>query len=171
MLKCKLSLIQIFLYTDRIIFVFSHIWTQLENLSKYGKMRIQKCPYTGKYGSEKARILAFFIQWSPRKAALTFSKLRDWRPVTLPYIYFLDDFNQMCITAIFYSTYYQKRYIEYCLLPSANNVKQSSNESCFDTGKALFPDMMALSHHFELSPGYLRSLFLCKKKKTGEIYI
>ena len=38
------------------ISVFSEI------LSKYGKIPIRSCPHTGKYGSEKARISAYFIQ-------------------------------------------------------------------------------------------------------------
>ena len=77
MLKYGLSLIRIFPYMNRIIFVFSRIWTELENLSKYGKMRIRFCPYTGKYGSEKACISAFFIQWSPREVVLIFIKVGD----------------------------------------------------------------------------------------------
>ena len=60
--KYRLSLIRIFPYVDKIVSVFSRIWTELENLSKYGEIRIRFRPHTGKYGSEKARILAYFTQ-------------------------------------------------------------------------------------------------------------
>ena len=58
--KYGLSLIGIFRYMDRIISVFSRIWTEIR-----------------KYGSEKASISVFFTQWSPRKGVLVFSKVGD----------------------------------------------------------------------------------------------
>ena len=36
------------------------IWTEYPILFKYGKIRIQFCPYTGKHVSQKARISAYF---------------------------------------------------------------------------------------------------------------
>ena len=53
MMKYGLSLIRNFLYLDKIF-----------PYSKYGKIRIRFCLYTGKYGLEKARIWAYFTQWS-----------------------------------------------------------------------------------------------------------
>ena len=50
------------LYVGRIVSVFSRIWTESLILSKYGKIRIRFCPYTGKYGSKKARFSGYFTQ-------------------------------------------------------------------------------------------------------------
>ena len=86
MLKYGLSLIHIFPYMERITSVFFCIWTESENLPKYWKIRIRLCPYMGNYRSEKARSLAFFTQWSPHEGVLIFSKVVDWRHVTLLYI-------------------------------------------------------------------------------------
>ena len=51
-------MIHIFSYMDRIVSEVSCIWTEYQSLSIYGKIRIQFCSYTGKWGWEKARILA-----------------------------------------------------------------------------------------------------------------
>ena len=50
------------LYVGRIVSVFSRIWTESLILSKYWKIRIRFCPYTGKYGSKKACISGYFTQ-------------------------------------------------------------------------------------------------------------
>ena len=50
--------------TDLLSSISSGIWTEAGILSKYGKIRIQFSPYTGKYGLEKARIWAYFTQRS-----------------------------------------------------------------------------------------------------------
>ena len=57
--KYGLSLIHHFPCMDKIIFVFSRIWTDSPILSKYGKIWIWFYPYTGKYRSEKVCILTF----------------------------------------------------------------------------------------------------------------
>ena len=98
-------------------------WAELESMSKYGKIRIRFCPYAAKHGSEKARILTFFTQWSLREGVLIFIKVGSWRSAVLLQIYFLDNLYHICTTAIFYSTYYQRTYFEDRLLTSANNAK------------------------------------------------
>ena len=55
--KSGLSLIRIFPYIDRIVFVFPRIWTES---TIYGKIRIRLYLYAGKYGPEKRRILSYF---------------------------------------------------------------------------------------------------------------
>ena len=67
-MKYELSLICFFLYLDRNYWRFcpntgkcehmsAHIRENTDTvLSKYANIRIQFCPYTGKYGLEKARI-------------------------------------------------------------------------------------------------------------------
>ena len=62
--KYGLSLIRIFL--SAILFL-------------YGEMRIQFCPYTGKYVSEKSRISAYFSQWLGRKNSFKLSWLHDFK--------------------------------------------------------------------------------------------
>ena len=48
------------------------------------------CPYTEKYNSEEARLLAFFTH-SLHEGVLIFSRVEDWRPVKLFQIYFFDN--------------------------------------------------------------------------------
>ena len=60
--KDRVFLICIFPYVGRIVSDFSCFWIEYPVLSKYGKIQIRFCPYTGKYCSEKARILACFTQ-------------------------------------------------------------------------------------------------------------
>ena len=50
-----------------IVSVFFRISTESEILSKYGKTRIRFCLHTGKYGSEKARIAAYFTEFIVNK--------------------------------------------------------------------------------------------------------
>ena len=133
------------------------------------------CPYTAKCGSGKTHISAFFTQWDPRKGVLIFNKAGDGRAVTILQIYFLDDFYYMYTTAIFCSTYYQKTHIKDCVAMFASSAKQPSNESGFNTGKALWKtywrpetsnaNMMALSR----VPVVIISMQ--KKKKERDRYI
>ena len=62
--KYELSLIHIFPYIGRIVCVFS----------KYGKIQISSCPYTGKYRLEKVHISAYFKQYM---LALLSSNVKD----------------------------------------------------------------------------------------------
>ena len=55
--KSGLSLIRIFPYIDRIVFVFPRIWAES---TIYGKIRIRLYLYAGKYGPEKRRISSYF---------------------------------------------------------------------------------------------------------------
>ena len=48
------------------------------------------CPYTEKYNSEEARLLAFFTH-SLHEGVLIFGRVEDWRPVKLFQIYFFDN--------------------------------------------------------------------------------
>ena len=75
--KHGLFLIRTFPYMDRVKFVFSRIWTESENLTKYGKIRLRFRPYTGKYRSWKARISTFFTQWSPPEGFSSFIIVGD----------------------------------------------------------------------------------------------
>ena len=58
----KCGKIRACMWAERIVSVFSPIWTESLILSKYGKIRIRFCPYTGKYGSKKARFSGYFTQ-------------------------------------------------------------------------------------------------------------
>ena len=69
-----------------IVSVFFRISTESEILSKYGKTRIRFCLHIGKYGSEKARISAYFTQWENRTWMLinlvSFNtKSKDWETI------------------------------------------------------------------------------------------
>ena len=59
--KCGLFLIRIFPYMNRIVSLFSCIWTNSNILSIYRKLQIRFCPYTRKCGSQKACILSCYI--------------------------------------------------------------------------------------------------------------
>ena len=52
--KCRLSLIRIFPYMDRIVSVFSRIYSESEIQSKCRKIRLWFWKHTVKYGAEKA---------------------------------------------------------------------------------------------------------------------
>ena len=56
--KCGLFLIRIFPYMNRIVSLFSRIWTNSNILSICKKLRIRFCQYTRIFGSEKADILS-----------------------------------------------------------------------------------------------------------------
>ena len=53
---------------------FSLIWTESLILSKYRKIWIWFCPYTGKYESEKVHISAYFMQCPPEHFQLYLRK-------------------------------------------------------------------------------------------------
>ena len=90
------------------------------------------CPNTGKHGSEKRRILAFFTKWSLREGVLIFSKAG----IPTADIHFWMIFTTRAQQPYFKATIIRKHFSKIASR-RLQRMQSNPNEYCFYTEKAL----------------------------------